>query len=99
LTLATATLDRVETDLSSQCHLFPESSSTWQLLDRPGKEPLEFDLEPETALALLAEAITCAQSAGLPWEREEIVLKPSDKLIELVSRSQRLAGAPEADES
>jgi len=99
LGLAAGTLARVDTDLRSRCHLFAESSSTWQLLDRPGRDPLEFDLEPESVLALLAEAITCATRAGLPWEKEEIVLKPSDKLIELVRRSQKLAGAPEADES
>jgi len=47
---------------------------------------------PEQAIILLNKAIEAAQAAGLPWEGV-IELTPSAELVELVRRSQELAGA------
>ena len=90
LGLAAGTLARNDVDLRSRCHLFAESAPIWELLDRPGKPPIEFELSPDAALQLLADAIEEARKAGLPWE-DEIELTPSAELVELVRLSQELA--------
>ena len=97
LGLAAGTLARVDTDLRSRCQLFAVQEPVWELLDRPGQSPQEFELSPEDALNLLQEAITGAKKAGLPWEGE-VELTPSPELVELVRRSQELASAPGAEE-
>ncbi len=96
LGLAAGSLARVDTDLRSRCQLFAEQESVWQLLDRPGATPQEFDLDPEAALQLLDQAISEAKDAGLPWEGE-IEMVPSPDLVELVRRSQELASASDGD--
>lgn len=96
LGLAAGTLARNDVDLRSRCHLFAESASAWQLLDRPGEEPAEFVLDPEAALSLLTEAIQAARDAGLPW-RGVIELSPSPELVQLVQRSQELTSAGESE--
>ena len=90
LGLTAGTLARIDTDLRSRCQLFAEQEPVWELLNRPGEPPREFELSPEDALELLAAAITEAKNAGLPWE-DEIELTPSPDLVELVRRSQELA--------
>ena len=97
LGLAAGTLARVDTDLRSRCQLFAGKEPIWELLDRPGESPREFELGPEDALVLLAAAITEAKNAGLPWEME-IELTPSPELVELVRRSQELASASGGEE-
>ena len=96
LGLAAGTLARNDVDLRSRCHLFAESAPIWELLDRPGKPPIEFELSPDAALRLLADAIEEARKAGLPWE-DEIELTPSAELVELVRRSQELASQEGAE--
>ena len=93
LGLAAGTLARVDTDLRSRCQLFAEREPLWELLDRPGAAPMEFELGPDDALGLLNAAVADAKAAGLPWEGE-IELIPSPELVELVRRSQELASAP-----
>lgn len=89
--LAAATLAREDgADLRSRCQLVPTDAFVWELLDKPGQESTRFDLSGEQALTLCNEAIATAKAAGLPWEGE-IELRPSAELVELVSRSQRLA--------
>ena len=97
LGLAAGSLARVDTDLRSRCQLFAEREPIWEMLDRPGESPREFELGPEDALKLLETAIAAAKDAGLPWEGE-IELTPSPDLVELVRRSQELASAPGAEE-
>lgn len=96
LGIAAGTLARNDVDLRSRCHLFAESASTWELFDRPGKPPIEFELSPDAALQLLADAIEEARKAGLPWE-DEIELTPSAELVELVRLSQELASQEGAE--
>ena len=96
LGLAAGTLARNDVDLRSRCHLFAESQPAWELIDRPGKPPIEFELSPDAALRLLADAIGEARKAGLPWE-DEIELTPSAELVELVRRSQELASQEGAE--
>ena len=77
-------------DLRSRCQLFPTEKSVWELLDCPGEEPKRYALSGSEAIALFNAAVNEATTAGLPWERE-ILLKPSDELIQLVAKSQELA--------
>ncbi len=91
IALAAATLAREDgADLRSRCQLVPTEAFVWELLDKPGQDSTRFDLSGEQALTLCNEAIATAKAAGLPWE-DEIELRPSAELVELVSRSQRLA--------
>lgn len=87
-------------DLRSRCVLFPEGKSRWQLLDEPGADPKTFELDGSAAIALLEDAVAEAREAGLPWTTDPIVLKPSEQLLELVKRSQKLnvqEGSSEAE--
>ena len=90
LGLAAGSLVRADGDLRSRCHLFAEQEPVWELLNRPGQDPETFELDPDDAIELLSEAVSEAQSKGLPWEGE-IELTPSAELVELVRRSQELA--------
>ena len=92
LGLAAGTLARSDVDLRSRCHLFAEQKPIWALLDQPGEAPREFELDADSALDLLRQAIAAARDAGLPWDGE-VELTPSPDLVELVRRSQELASA------
>ena len=92
LGLAAGTLARSDVDLRSRCHLFAEQKPIWALLDQPGEAPREFELDADSALDLLKQAIAAARDAGLPWDGE-VELTPSPDLVELVRRSQELASA------
>ena len=97
LGLAAGTLVREDADLRSRCQLFADNEPVWKLLDRPGKPPKEFELASDASIELLREAITEAKRASLPW-LGEIELMPSDDLVELVRRSQKLASLPGKDD-
>ena len=97
LAVTAGTLVRNDADLRSRCQLFAETAPTWELLDRPAELPRRFDLDGDTALRLLADAIDEARRAGLPWEGQ-IELIPSEDLVALVRRSQELASQEGADQ-
>jgi CRISPR-associated protein Csb1 len=84
--------------LRSRCLLWPDGEMTWELLEKPGQTPRLFTLDGEGAKQLLAQAVTAAKNAGLPWQEEPVVLKPSDNLVELVRKSQEQAKS-ESDEN
>lgn len=98
LGLAAGALARNDGDLRSRCQLFATQAPVWELLDRPGETPKQFECDSETSLALLGEAIAEARAMGLPWEGE-IALTPSPELVELVRRSQELASASTGEEA
>ena len=77
-------------DLRSRCQLFPTEKFVWELLDCPGEEPKRCALTANEAIELFNGAVSEAKTARLPWEGE-ILLKPSDELIQLVAKSQDLA--------
>lgn len=78
-------------DLRSRCLLWPERAATWQLLGRPGSDPVDVELDADTTVHLLAESVQALHDAGLPWRTEPLVLQPSEKLVKLVRKSQQLA--------
>lgn len=85
-------------DLRSRCLLWPTKAIEWELLQAPGSDPLSFELDADTAIVLLKEAVDAAKKAGLPWLTEPLKLKPQSKLVELVRRSQQLAVVSGGDE-
>ena len=91
LGLAAGTFARGDVDLRSRCHLFPANQPIWQLLDRPGQTPEEFELDADAGVELLGQAIREAKRSGLPWSEEPIELRPSPDLVDLVRKSQELA--------
>lgn len=78
-------------DLRSRCQLFPTLAIVWELLDKPGTEPEQFELSGDDAVNLFNEAVDAAKLAGLPWMDEELTLSPSPELVGLVKKSQELA--------
>lgn len=97
LGLAAATLAFEEGfDLRSRCVLVPTADIRFELLQRGGTST-ELTLERDSALALLDEARAAAVAAGLAWETDEILLQPTDRLVELITRSRAVA-ATEAPE-
>ncbi|MCO6438179.1 MAG: type I-U CRISPR-associated protein Cas7 [Phycisphaerae bacterium] len=78
-------------DLRSRCLLWSSEPLSWELLGRPGEAPKRFTLDPDSAIALLKESTNEAKRLGLPWMETPLVLVPSDELVQLVVRSQRLA--------
>ena len=78
-------------DLRSRCLLWPVEPLTWSLLGKPGESPVDLQLDGETAIKLLKEAVKQAKDLGLPWHDKPVVLTPSDALVKLVVKSQQLA--------
>jgi CRISPR-associated protein Csb1 len=83
-------------DLRSRCVLAPTGPIGFELLSRDG-DVVPFVLGRAEALGLLADAVAAARAAGLAWEDEEIVLRPTDRLVELVRRSHELAASGKGD--
>jgi CRISPR-associated protein Csb1 len=76
-------------DLRSRCLLWPDADMTWTLLDR--KNGGDFALPADAAIELLKKAVAEATDAKLPWRGDPLNLVPSDDLVKLVVKSQRLA--------
>lgn len=74
--------------LRSRSLLWPDGLMVWQLLERPGTPPREFNLTSEQTIALLKQAIDVARQSGLTWREEPVSLKPSAELLKLVRLSQ-----------
>lgn len=77
-------------DLRSRCLLWPSEGLTWEILDKPGEQPLTRTLDMSTAITLLEKAVATAKSVGLNWREDPLVLRPCQQLVELVKRSQEL---------
>lgn len=74
--------------LRSRSLLWPDGAMVWELLERPGTPPGEFELTGEQSISLLNESIAAARQAGLPWREQPVALKPSKELLKLVRLSQ-----------
>lgn len=78
-------------DLRSRCLLVPTGAAPYELVPADGGSPARFALDVEQARGLLAAAVDAARGRGLPWREGEIALTPSERLIELVRRSEQVA--------
>ncbi len=98
LALFAASLVREQgADLRSRCLLYATGPVVWELMDGPGNETRKFDFPTEQARSVYQQALDEARSAGLPWLEQELVLKPSRQLLDLVRQSQLLAAEVTAD--
>ncbi|MGI8721835.1 MAG: type I-G CRISPR-associated RAMP protein Csb1/Cas7g [Geodermatophilaceae bacterium] len=83
-------------DLRSRCVLVPTQELEFELLGRAG-ESRRFTTSRDSALTLVAESQNRAEKLGLSWENEELLLRPTDRLVELIRRSRALAATEPAD--
>lgn len=84
-------------DLRSRCVLVATSDLSFDLLRRGSADPSSFSLDRAGVLQLLSSASAAAADAGVPWLADEVVLRPTDRLAELVRRSQVLVPDGEAE--
>lgn len=84
-------------DLRSRCVLVTTRPIGFEMVGRDGSV-VAFDLNSADALKLVAEAADRAAEAGLPWRGGELSLRPSDRLVELIRRSQDLVTHGETDD-
>lgn len=75
-------------DLRSRCLLWPSEVPSFELLAKPGQAPESYQLDADSAIELFNQSVENAKSQGLPWREEPVVLKPSVKLIKLLTISQ-----------
>ncbi len=84
-------------DLRSRCLLWPTGPLTWELLEKPGSEPLQILIDSKSAVKVLADAVAAAEALGLKWRKEPLKLTPSPQLLALLRRSQEVAAAGAAE--
>jgi CRISPR-associated protein Csb1 len=83
--------------LRSRCDLVPEGSCTMELVNANGDvEQVQMDFTQACQLA--ADAASAATAAGVPWAKNDLVLKPQTRLVQLVSASRQLALRGEIEE-
>lgn len=83
-------------DLRSRCVLVTASPSSFEAISRHGTVT-RFDLSGADALKLVAEAAERASAAGMPWRSGELLLRPSERLVTLIRRSNDLVVQGESD--
>jgi CRISPR-associated protein Csb1 len=79
-------------DLRSRCVLIPTSPLSLEFVARGG-DVRAIEVDPGGAVALVAESLKHAEQYGLGWRTEEVLLRPSERLVTLIRRSQELSVA------
>jgi CRISPR-associated protein Csb1 len=82
-------------DLRSRCILVANGPVTFELVKRDGTV-VPFDLSSADALKLVEESADRAAAAGLPWRVGEHLLRPAERLVTLIKRSQDIAAPSES---
>jgi CRISPR-associated protein Csb1 len=77
-------------DLRSRCVLVNAEPVVFESVVRGG-EVRPFELSSADALKLVAECSERAAAARLPWRDSELTLRPAERLVELIRRSNNLA--------
>jgi CRISPR-associated protein Csb1 len=85
-------------DLRSRCVLVATGPLRFELVGRAGTRD-EFEIDGRGALDLLATASAKAADAGISWRADELLLRPSDRLVDIIRRSQAVAAAGEAEDT
>jgi CRISPR-associated protein Csb1 len=84
--------------LRSRCHLVPLAPARFQLVGTTSQEVEPFQLTAEAAKTIFEEARQRAKKAGLSWKGGLIELQPTEKLVELVRRSDEKVKMEGGDE-
>lgn len=95
--LALASLFDSGFDLRSRCVLRSTAALELELLGRAG-ESTTYGIERPEALELVQQAQSRAADLGLTWESEEILLRPTDRLVGLIRRSRELSATEPAED-
>ena len=77
-------------DLRSRCLLVADGDPAFELVANNGRA-LPFALSSVEAAGIFRAAVEQAKQAGLPWREEPFVLRPSDRLVELVRKGREAA--------
>jgi CRISPR-associated protein Csb1 len=85
-------------NLRSQCDLYADEQTIWELLGAPGTAPNQFTLSGTEAIHLLEEAVIAAKEAGLSWNTDEVLLTPRPDLVEMVIQSRNAGNADDGQE-
>jgi CRISPR-associated protein Csb1 len=90
--VAAAAQDRYGYFLRSRCDLVPEEGGShgFEIVGADGR-PHPIDVDFKSACHLAAAAAEAASAVGIGWNAEDLILKPQDKLVQLVAESRRLA--------
>jgi CRISPR-associated protein Csb1 len=83
--------------MRSRCHLIPKEPPVYQLVGASAKEVEELPVTSESAQEAFRLAVTRAKKAGLAWQAGVIELTPTEKLVELVRRSDEKVKAEGGD--
>jgi len=83
-------------DLRSRCVLVTMRPASFEAVGRSGSVS-EFELTSAEALKIVAEAAERASAVGMPWRSGELLLRPSDRLADLIGRSHNLGSRSESD--
>jgi CRISPR-associated protein Csb1 len=83
-------------DLRSRCLLVADGPVRFEVVRRDSAV-VPFDLSSADALKLVAESADRAAAAGLPWRVGEHFLRPAERLVTLIRRSQDIAAPGEPD--
>lgn len=85
-------------DLRSRCVLAPTGSIGFEVVHRDGSTtPITIDRDE--SLQLLSRAVDSAVHVGLAWDTDELLLNPTDRLIELIRRSYELNSSDDDSDS
>jgi CRISPR-associated protein Csb1 len=84
--------------LRSRCHLVPQAPARYELVGATSQEVEPFLLTAEAARTIFAEACQRAKKAGLSWKGGLVELQPTEKLKELVRRSDEKVKMEGGDE-
>ena len=88
-------LDEDGFDLRSRC-LLDGKPGVMQFVGRGATK--DFELSPDGAAKLVADAAAAAKGVGLPWPDDPLVLRPSSDLSQLVVESRKRSMAASAGE-
>ncbi len=88
--LAIVEQDAMGYALRSRCDLVPDGHAPFEIVRSDGSAE-SFDLDRDTARALYTEAKDAAAAAGIEFVPEPLVLKPQQKLVDIIKRSRELA--------
>ncbi len=83
-------------DLRSRCVLVPLGKLTFELVGRAGAVDT-VEVNGTAALELVSEAADRAVALQFGWRTSEMLLRPSDRLVELIRRSQDVAAAGQGE--
>lgn len=75
--------------LRSRCGLVAESTQEFEIVQADGKTA-PFSYDSKRALDEYRQAVAAAKKAGLPWAAEPVLLKPQQKLVDLIKKSREI---------